>query len=89
MHYRRPVIVLTALLCSMSLSGCLGLTEKPQIRATYPSSLFKCPDAPDFSTVVTDNELAVKIVELAGAHEQCKSQLRVVGELVNPEREDE
>ena len=72
----------TVLLLGTFLAAC-QTTQTPPPRIDYPAPLFECLDAPDASTVTNDTKLAIYIAELAGAHEDCKTRLKTLQEVVN------
>lgn len=68
----------------MSLASC-QTTSNREARVTYPSELFRCMAAPEADSITSDNQLAVFIAELAGAHKDCQSRLQNLEPLLNRE----
>lgn len=75
----KKIIFLAPLLL---LGGCGAMSDARPQSITYPDSLFTCPDKPDASVVVTDNDLGELIVNQDKVITICKEKLRNVGELI-------
>lgn len=74
----KKLLLITPLL----LGGCSAFNDARPQPITYPESLFICPDKPDPSTIVTDNDLGEFIVRQDAVITICKEKLHNVGELI-------
>jgi len=77
-----------SLLCSaMFLCGCAQeprlLVESRLERATLPPSLLTCQDSPDPPQATTQRDVALFIIQLWEAGEDCRSKLAAVRAMVD------
>lgn len=69
------------LLCALLLTGCA--TSPPAV--VVPASMLRCSPAPPVPAAGDgDGALARFILDLAEAGEDCRTRLRLVGEIVTP-----
>lgn len=82
---RNPTTVLLPLCCVLPLTACGGQHLLPELlveRMEVPASLLSCRPPPPPRPVDTQRDVALLIVDLAEAGEDCRGKLRAVKEVV-------
>lgn len=85
MHHLKAVLVL--LLC-LFLTGCLGLGNKTITKIEYrrqhiDPSLLVCADEPLLPLEISDKNVALYVVELKDAGDDCRGKLKAINKLSN------
>lgn len=79
----RPAALLSALLSASFLTGCetpLVATKPEVIRLKPPASLLQCAPEPPVPDVLTDQGVALWIVDLREAGASCRAAVEAVRE---------
>lgn len=80
--FRSQRLALLPLLSVLPLMGC-GDGPAVLVRQEVPPALLACQPQPAPPEAPDDTALALWIVDLAGAGEDCRAKLASVGELLN------
>lgn len=87
----RPTLplALSALISCALLTGCgsgaPSLVKTELVRQTIPPALLRCDDEPEPPAgVISQRDIALFLIDLASAGDDCRGKLAAIGKLVTP-----